>query len=304
MILCVCPNPSVDTYLWIEHLSPGDTHRVSREARFPGGKGTHVALALSELGEESKLAGFWAGPTGAWIQEECKKYGVSCMGTEVPGWTRTCLTFQSSGSYQDTEVLGLGPTISKEAVDDFCQKVDAHLSKISAMTLSGSWPEGTRGDYYARLIRLAKAKRIPVYVDCTGSEFNAALNECPQGIHLNRAEAHAVTGETDMVIAARQLAQKASMAIVSDGSEGLYLAVGPAVIHARCSIKNPLSSVGSGDCLLAGMAIAGARSFPAAEVARWAAACGAANCLRAELGMLNSEEVRRLLPLVEIRSNL
>lgn len=58
MILSVCPNPSVDTY-WNLHgpLHPGKTHRIGSEQRFPGGKGVHVALAVTELqGKEAVLA--------------------------------------------------------------------------------------------------------------------------------------------------------------------------------------------------------------------------------------------------------
>lgn len=48
-ILVVCPNPSIDTYAWIDGFANGVPNRIKREDRYPGGKGLHVAMALAEL---------------------------------------------------------------------------------------------------------------------------------------------------------------------------------------------------------------------------------------------------------------
>ena len=55
MLLAVCPNPSVDYSIWIDSLEPGKVHRATREERYPGGKGVHVAMAAAELGEDVTL---------------------------------------------------------------------------------------------------------------------------------------------------------------------------------------------------------------------------------------------------------
>ncbi len=66
MIVCACPNPSIDSLLHCDGWQPGGVNRVRDEQRFPGGKGVHVALALAELGCEVQLVGIWGGPTGTW----------------------------------------------------------------------------------------------------------------------------------------------------------------------------------------------------------------------------------------------
>jgi tagatose 6-phosphate kinase len=38
-ILSVCPNPSVDTFVWVDHIHAGRVTRAEREQHFPGGKG-------------------------------------------------------------------------------------------------------------------------------------------------------------------------------------------------------------------------------------------------------------------------
>jgi tagatose 6-phosphate kinase len=58
--------------------------------------------------------------------------------------------------------------------------------------------------------------------------------------------------------------------------------------------------VGSGDCLLGGAAVGLARGLPPAEVLRLAVACGAANALTAETGVLRRHDVEALLPRVRL----
>ncbi|MEQ8878916.1 MAG: 1-phosphofructokinase, partial [Cyclobacteriaceae bacterium] len=87
MILCVCPNPSVDKYVWVKHFTRGKVNRATQEKSFPGGKGIHVAMGVRELGLEVAVLGFWAGASGQWVKEACKSLGIHCYGPELPGET-------------------------------------------------------------------------------------------------------------------------------------------------------------------------------------------------------------------------
>ena len=69
MILCVCPNPSIDTISWVNQVVPAKINRIAKQKEFPGGKGVHVALAIKEIGERSAVIGFWAGASGSWIKK-------------------------------------------------------------------------------------------------------------------------------------------------------------------------------------------------------------------------------------------
>jgi tagatose 6-phosphate kinase len=88
MILTVCPNPSVDKFLYLADFKADSVNRSLREEAFPGGKGVHVALALKQLRMPTELIGTWGGPTGRWIRQECERKGVECFGPELSGWTR------------------------------------------------------------------------------------------------------------------------------------------------------------------------------------------------------------------------
>lgn len=301
MILAVCPNPSVDTRVTLSNFTPGTVHRAIREEHFPGGKGVHVAMATRELGSDVQLLGFWAGPTGDWIRRQCNQPGISCHGPEVPGWTRSCLTMQAPPPYNETELLGVGPTLKHSDLSDFSLEYDRLLTASTLVTLSGSWPAGAPATSYGDFIKRAAHQHKPVILDCTGPFLEPALEHHPFAVHLNAAEASALLGMDDPIRNAGALSQRCELAVVTHGAQGAYFAFNGQLLHAICPIESQHSAVGSGDCLVAGLAAAHLRKLPLDQTAALACACGAANCLRPELGMLHHHDVQRLIPQVQIR---
>jgi 1-phosphofructokinase family hexose kinase len=304
MILCVCPNPSVDTLVNVPQFSLGQVNRVTTEQHYPGGKGIHVAMAARELGADKvHVLGFWAGPTGIWLRERLAHRNIAASGPAVDGWTRLCLTFRAPEPYNETELLGVGPVIEHKDEDELKTVFNRLISSASIVTMSGSWPVGAGESGYGDLIRSCAGRGIPTVLDCTGIQLEHALPERPYAVHLNASEAEAVFHTQDPAKAAGCLAKQCELSIVTDGPRGAYFVANGQLIHANCRIESQqYSSVGSGDCLVAGIALAISRELPLMETAALACACGAANCLRPELGMLYRADVDRLLPTVKIRS--
>ena len=301
MFLAVCPNPSVDTYVWVNSLAPGEVHRIRKEIRYPGGKGVHVALAAAELGEDVTLLGFWGGPTGEWIKQQCEQRNIRCVGPETEEWTRSCITFKSESEYDETELLGCGPVISIKDYQDFAEVFNQKLSDAEIVTMSGSWPAGAPEDGYAQLILNANNKNVPAFLDATGPMFSAGLNEGPFGIHLNRSEVIRFTGLDDFEKSFALLGQKVKTAAITAGKDGLFLGIEGKKIHGKIVLDKIHSAVGSGDCLTAGIAVGVKRKYEPEKIARLGVACGAANCLRKDLGMFFKKDVDDIFDKVQIQ---
>lgn len=297
MILSFCLNPSIDTFLWLDRFEPKGTHRVGREQRFPGGKGVHVALAVSELGFASELMGVWGGESGAWIKVQCEGAGVRCHGPKVHEWSRSCFTIKSNDDFDDTEILGQGPELSSADWQSILTETKTLGPMASIICISGSLPRGLSDSAYAELIRITER---PALVDCTGPSLQKALEAKPWGIHLNRSES-AQLGYGDPVNAVKALSNRVALVAITAGREGLFLGFEGQIWHAQVQLSRIESAVGSGDCLVAGLAVAVSQRRGGEELARWGVACGAANCLRPELGMLNRKDVESLLPQIQIR---
>jgi tagatose 6-phosphate kinase len=294
-ILVVCPNPSVDIYAWIDTINTGAANRIIKEEHYAGGKGVHVALALAEMKKKVKLLGFWGGPTGQWITEQCEKYPtLNCVGPKVAGWSRSCYTFKAETDFDDTELLGVGPILNEENVQAFYALYDSLVGEANCVVLSGSWPKGAPEDGYARLIRKAQEFEKASVLDCTGAQFKNAIEEFPYLVHLNKSESVSIFGGTDAKTASEKLALHCEYAAITDGANGLYLTKEQRTTHASCPIDNVYSSVGSGDCLTAGLTAAIVEAYNIQDMAKLGVACGAANCLRKELGYLNNHDVEVL----------
>lgn len=300
MILAVCPNPSVDKYLRVFSLEPGNVNKSTFEKSYPGGKGVHVGLALKELGLESHITGFWGGPTGAWVKDQCRTKGVDCSGPELNEWTRTCLTIQSEEQSHETEILEQGPEINENEVQCFQKIVSRQMTQSKIVCVSGSWPLGTDGDIY-KIFQKCHGQKLPVWIDASGERLKQAVKIQPHGIHVNRTEAESFFGRSDKPARyARDLLTFCKIAAVTDGANGLYLASGDKLLHANCPAENIISTVGCGDCLLAGMISAQYNAESLEMMARTGVACGAANCLRPDLGMLYKKDVDHLMRIAAV----
>ncbi|MFH5884947.1 1-phosphofructokinase family hexose kinase [Halalkalibaculum sp. DA3122] len=304
MILAVCANPSVDSFWSFNEIDRGTTNRSSGESFFPGGKGIHVAFALRELGEEVTVLGVWGGETGRWLQESCRNNQVPTLGPSVPGWTRICITNRSSTSWDETELLGAGPELTSGQTEQFTADFRNCIEERSpeAVVLSGSAARGFDDTLYLELASISDRADIPVFVDASGPLLDHALKKQPRAVHINQHEGHELSGKEDPAEIVRWLAANCTIAAVTAGSEGLYLCVEDHLYHARHDLDQSTvtSTVGAGDCLVAGLCRAWVTTEDPCYWARYATACGSANCIHPELGLLKAEDVNQILPDVTI----
>ena len=300
MILCLCPNPSIDKFIWVEDFNPGKVNRINNEQSFPGGKGVHVALGIAELGEECALLGFWGGDTGKLIKQFCEEKGISCYGPEIDEPNRTCFTFRSGGDLNGTELLGSGPFIEEEKINLFWLEFIRLLETASAVCMSGSWPQTNTEIDYTEFIVAAKKKGIMTFVDCSGKSLVNILAANPYCIHINNQEGFEVFKEYSPLKIADAVLKSCDLAAITCGADGLYLSdKSQGSIHASCKLETIISAVGSGDSLMAGLVAAYTRDLNLIDTAVLSAACGSANCLREDLGMFYKKDVEMLVAQVE-----
>ena len=303
MILSVCPNPSIDTYAWLEHFEQGKVNRIKRIKEFPGGKGTHVALAVAELGGNSTLMANWSGNSGTWIKNACEEKGVKTLGVDVIGSNRKCYTFRSENiSFANTELLEPGPSLNDKNWIDFITIYRNKLAGASLVCLSGSWPKGSPANAYYQLIKTAQEKNVKVILDFSGQQLREALKTEIFGLHLNEDEAKNLCGSSNLNALLEKLNGKVELVALTKGKKGLELFYKGKIISANIELNNIKSTVGSGDCLTAGIALAVEKELSINDIASYGVACGAANCLTEDLGMLQKEDVEQLLKKVKLNT--
>lgn len=304
MILAVCANPSVDSFWSVSDIRKGTTNRSAGESFYPGGKGLHVAFALRELDQDVSVLGVWGGQTGQWLKEQCLDRDIQPIGPHLEEWTRICITNQSETDWNETELLGGGPSVDKHEIQRFQTTFQQYITEnqLEAITISGSVPRGFDDNLYQQLVKTGQSADIPVFVDASGPLLKPALSAHPYAVHINRHEGKALCGNNDPADIVRWLSDSCTVAAVTAGADGLYLLSDGELLHASCPIDPSKihSTIGSGDCLLAGLCFATLDSDVPKAWARFATACGSANCLRPDLGMLSAADVTNLLDNVNI----
>jgi 1-phosphofructokinase family hexose kinase len=296
-------NTSIDKTMEMAELRSGAVNRASSVRAYAGGKGLHVARAIGTLGEKATLVGVIDATHRAFFEEALAPLGVAFDGIEVES-VRTCLAIREAGGTRITEILEPGPEVDEARQRAVCDAFLARARGSVLAVLSGSVPRGFGDDVYARLAASLGGAGVRCLVDASGALLRAAADARPFLVKPNREELEALLGvRIEGVPAAARAAlalcgRGITMVVVSLGPEGALLASGGRVCHAVGPAQPVEHTVGSGDCLLAGVAVGLARGLGLEEVLRLGVACGTANALSPEHGYMKRADAEAMLPLV------
>ena len=306
MILVVNLNPSLDKIYTLDQLPYGEASRAKTVQNTAGGKGTHVANVITALGHPATVIGFLGGYVGQYIRHVLDERRIVHHCTTIEGETRSCINIATSDGKQ-TEVLEPGPTITAGERDEFLAQYDFELKRSDIVVASGSLPKGIGHDFYNELIRRAKEQGKPFLLDTSGSALSKGVEAVPYFIKPNESEVEVLTGHKltkteDAVQVLHELEGRGiAMPTLSLGKRGALLAHEGKVFRAvPPTIEKVINAVGSGDSFVAGLAVALDRGASPEEALRLAAACGTANVLEAESGVVNPEKVAAIEKEVQI----
>lgn len=258
MIVTLTPNPSVDRTIAIPRLLVGEVHRATSSRIDPGGKGINVTRALVAQGGSSCAVLPVGGPEGQLMVQLLDRAGVPHRDVPVGGVTRmNVAAVEPDGT--TTKLNEAGPHLSDAELSDLLQTVEAAMSGADWVVGCGSLPPGAPTDLYAVLVRRVRERGGRVAIDSSGAPFEAAVAAGPHLIKPNHEELAELVGHDLPTLghvrdAARELvAGGIDIVAVSLGGDGALLVTADACTHAKATITAPLSTVGAGDCMLAGL---------------------------------------------------
>lgn len=258
MIVTLTPNPSIDRAVTIDALHRGEVHRATSSRIDPGGKGVNVSRALAAQGADTVAVLPAGGPEGHLMEELLDAAGVARRSVPVTGGLRMNVSvLEPDGT--TTKLNEPGPTLSGAEVDALLgQALDAARTATWVVGC-GSLPPGAPADLYARLVARGRDLGVRVAVDSSGAPMVAAVAARPSLVKPNHEELAELVGHDlptlgDVHAAARDLvADGIEVVAVSLGGDGALLVTADELVHARATITTPLSTVGAGDCMLAGL---------------------------------------------------
>ena len=306
MILTVTLNPSIDKLYLMESVQPETVMRVKEVHNTAGGKGLNVSRVAAKLGEPVTAMGFTGGFNGQYLESLLTSSRVRCAFTHVAGETRSCINCWDLSTGRSTEYLEPGEPVTSEEVVRFLSDFITVLREADVVTISGSMPLGVPEELYCELIRRCKAAGVPVLADTSGSRLIAVANEKPTLIKPNEDEilqltGHSFSGMDEAVSCLKQLcADGLPNVVLSMGAQGALLACREGVFRGVPPKIAPKNTVGCGDSMLAGFALAFARRMSVEEGLRTAIAVSAASALSLLTGDFDPADYNRLYPEVTV----
>lgn len=310
MLLTITPNPTIDRMLHVPTLTVGLVHRATSVQVGAGGKGLNVARAARILGGEALVTAPLAGHSGRLMADLLAIEGLPANWHWLEsGETRAC-ELMTHDSGDATVINEPGETMSPQAWSDFAGHIERLAAQARAVAFCGSLLPGVEPEALEVLARKLVSAQRAVYLDTSAAPLAAALAQ-PGGLCLkvNRAELAVGLGRNvegfstrHLVEAGQELLERGAMLVVITLGEEGALAIAPeGCWQASAPRVKVVSTIGSGDSFLAGLAMARLEGRSLESALALGVACGSANATTNLPGRFERSLVETLLPEVNLK---
>jgi 1-phosphofructokinase family hexose kinase len=300
MIICLGTTPALQQSMTFERLTLDAVNRASRTRQYASGKSINAARVIATMGHSVLAMGFLGGPSGQAIRSELAGIGIEHDFVEVPAATRVCVTAIDAAKHTATELVEEAAEVESASYEQLLARLKKHLPAAKVLVLSGSLPSGAPGGIYAACVALAAAQQVPVVLDASGEPLVEALAQRPRVAKPNREELEKslklTVRDVKSLLAAMQrlIDHGAEQVVISDGARPVFCTNGRSTWRLVPPDIQPISAIGSGDALAAGLAIGIEEGIDLPEAMKLGIACAAANALTPDAGHIDPVDVRRL----------
>lgn len=308
MIVSFTPNPAVDKTLVVSGLVHGGQNRAEESYVDPGGKGVNVSRMAHRLGWPTVAIAALGGHMGRLLERTLHEEGVPGQFVWVRGETRLNVVLMDPASGESTRVWDSGPDCDATTSECLLGLVRRWTAGAAVFVAGGSLLPGMPRDLHAQAICDAARAGARTILDADGETLRRGLAGRPFLIKPNTHEVSALLGrqvatDDEVLAAGRELLERGPRAVViSMGGRGSLLIEAGRAVRAVPPDVRFRSAVGSGDSMVAGLAMAMAKGQDLAEGLRLGTAAGAATATTVGTHLGDREDVERLLPLVRMET--
>lgn len=308
MVLTVTLNPCVDRSVHLERVQPGRFNQAQAAGEVAGGKGINAARMLAKLGTAVAALTLLGGKSGELVADLVRRQdGFPLHAVWTRERTRTITTVFEQSRGRATAYVEPNSGIAPAEAAELMARYEQLLGGVRLVAMCGSSPQPILDDCYRQMIALARARGVATILDSYGEALARGLQAEPDLAKPNLAEAERWAGrslpeEADRWQAMAELQRAGAGAVcLSLGRAGVMLAVAQGRWRLRPPRVRTVNPVGSGDCLVAGLAHGMVQGWPLLEGARLGTAAGAANAAVWEAAGASAEHVWRLVGRVRMQ---
>jgi len=236
-IVTLTINPAIDIFVNVGHVEPTRKMRCTAPKRDPGGGGINVARVAHRLGCNVAAIYPTGGAIGKLLQRLVEREGIDSLVTPSHVETRENFTAYERDSGEQYRFVLPGSALHRAEWEACLDKLASLRDKPKFVVASGSVPPGVPNDFFARVVRHAKALGAKTVIDTSGAALDAALDEGVTLIKPNLVELSELAGaplerDAERIAAYRKLVAdgRAQAVALTLGEQGALL------VTARASL--------------------------------------------------------------------
>jgi 1-phosphofructokinase/tagatose 6-phosphate kinase len=309
VIVTVTLNAAIDRTLTVPNFLRGQRHRASSGLALAGGKGINVARALKTLRVPVVATGLVGGQTGTRIVDELTSEAILNDFVRIEGESRTSTAVVDPAGGAFTEINEWGPAVRPGELETLLEKLDYLVQAAELVVFAGSLPREVADDFYAMAIHELHRKGVTAVLDCDGEPLRLGIGAEPFLVSPNQREAESVVGhefhdDEDFALGLERIAEAGARNVIITTEAGCFALMREERVARTYRVVaprvEPVSTVGSGDTLLAGFLAARSAGRSNNECLRAAVAAGAASTLELGAGRFDPRQAGRLQGGVEV----
>jgi 1-phosphofructokinase family hexose kinase len=310
VIVTVTLNAAIDRTLTVPNFQLGQRHRASQGLTLAGGKGINVARALKRLDVPVVATGLAGGRTGTRIVEELTSEAILNDFVRIADESRTSTAVVDPTAATYTEINEWGPHVEPEELAMLLDKISYLARGADMVVFAGTLPRGVSDGFYAEAIRDLNRRNVPAVLDSEGPPLRLGVEAEAFLVTPNQREAEGLVGQElgddeDYTMALDRIADMGARNVLITAetrSFGLFRVDRKRMLfRADAPLIEPISTVGSGDVLLAAFLAARVAEKSIEDSLKSAVAAGAASTLEVGAGRFEPREASRLQSSVDVR---
>jgi 1-phosphofructokinase family hexose kinase len=299
-------NPAIDRTISVDRLAFEDRAYINSSGESAGGRGINASSVIHSFGGDTTAVFTSGGTSGKRLEELQSGAGYRILVVPIERDIRTNLTITDRHGLT-VNLNEAGPFLSKAEVARVEKAVRGTLDGAAWLLLCGSMPPGVPASFYAKLISVARQKKVKILLHASGEALRLGIEARPTVSTVNQPEAERLLGRTLLTrthyleAAHRMRAMGAESAVLSVGSRGAVGAFANGLVEALPPRVDSVCPIGAGDALTAAYAWAMTRKASHADALRWGVAAGTASARLPGMTFATLPQTQEIYRQVEVR---
>lgn len=257
-IVTITLNPAYDLIGNCQNFQKNSLNLINNKGLYPAGKGINVAKVLRKLEVPVEVSGLLGSENSLNFEKLFKEINVNNHFYSVKGSNRINVKItEEDGDL--TEFNFSGFTISSDNWKNFIEYFNSTFKEPMIICISGSLPQGLELNNFIQWVESLTQKNHEIILDSSSGALREGVNKKPFLIKPNLFELEQLLDKKlntleEVQFESYKLIQKGiSHIVISLGKEGAMWVSEKESFYATPPKVTVVSSVGAGDCMLAGI---------------------------------------------------